>query len=98
MIEVIDLLVNSPVYLKNFYSKVKANIVCITKNNSKINNNRVYLLNNLFIDDKTLKALRDKGKLPYKLINGKFYYQQADVLQILQDNYYNPNFKRHEIK
>lgn len=98
MIEVIDVLINLPLYVRDFYSKVRANFIVITKTDSNKIKNRLYLLNNIFIDDKTLKALRENGKLPYKRINGKYHYKHSDVLQILQDNYYNPNFKCHETK
>ena len=48
----------------------------------------------LAISPGTLQNLRINGTLPYSKVKGKFYYKVADIEQLLQDNYYNHNFKR----
>ncbi len=52
------------------------------------------VLHTLHISKRTLQTFRDNGTLPYSKIKGKFYYKVSDVEQLLQDNYYNHNFKR----
>lgn len=47
----------------------------------------------LHISKRTLQTFRDNGTLSYSKIQGKFYYKVSDVEQLLQDNYYNHNFK-----
>lgn len=51
------------------------------------------VLQTLHISKRTLQTLRTNGTLPYSKIKGKFYYKVADIEQLLQDNYYNHNFK-----
>lgn len=51
------------------------------------------VLQTLHISKRTLQTFRDNGTLPYSKIKGKFYYKVADIEQLLQDNYYNHNFK-----
>ncbi|WP_417238082.1 helix-turn-helix domain-containing protein [Bizionia sp.] len=52
------------------------------------------VLHTLHISKRTLQTFRDNGTLPYSKVKGKFYYKVSDVEQLLQDNYYNHNFKR----
>lgn len=52
------------------------------------------VLQALHISKRTLQTFRDNGTLPYSKVKGKFYYKVSDVEQLLQDNYYNHNFKR----
>ncbi len=47
----------------------------------------------LHISQRTLQTLRSNGTIPYSRLRGKFYYKVADIEKLLQDNYYNPNFK-----
>lgn len=51
------------------------------------------VLQTLHISKRTLQTLRTNGTLPYTKVKGKFYYKVADIEQLLQDNYYNHNFK-----
>ena len=51
------------------------------------------VLQTLHVSKRTLQTLRTNGTLPYSKIKGKFYYKVADIEQLLQDNYYNHNFK-----
>lgn len=41
----------------------------------------------LKISKRTLQTLRDTGILPYSRINGKFYYNVADLEKLLESNY-----------
>ncbi len=52
------------------------------------------VLQTLHISKRTLQTLRANGTLPYSKIKGKFYYKVSDIEQLLQDNYYNHNFKQ----
>tara|TARA_Y100001963_G_C6621980_1_gene372164 strand:- start:246 stop:542 length:297 start_codon:yes stop_codon:yes gene_type:complete len=52
------------------------------------------VLQTLHISKRTLQTLRTNGTLPYSKVKGKFYYRVADIEQLLQDNYYNHNFKQ----
>lgn len=47
----------------------------------------------LHISPRTLQTYRSNGTIPYSKVNGKFYYKVADIEELLQANYYNPNFK-----
>ncbi|GGW61306.1 helix-turn-helix protein [Winogradskyella epiphytica] len=47
----------------------------------------------LHISQRTLQTLRSNGTIPYSRIRGKFYYKVDDIDELLQDNYYNQNFK-----
>ncbi|NGX84710.1 helix-turn-helix domain-containing protein [Aequorivita sp. KMM 9714] len=51
------------------------------------------VLQMLHISQRTLQTLRSNGTLPYSRIKGKFYYKITDIEDLLQSNYYNPNFK-----
>ena len=52
------------------------------------------VLQTLHISKRTLQTFRGNGTLPYSKVKGKFYYKVSDVEQLLQDNYYNHNFKQ----
>jgi hypothetical protein len=52
------------------------------------------VLQTLHISKRTLQTLRTNGTLPYSKVKGKFNYRVADIEQLLQDNYYNHNFKQ----
>ena len=52
------------------------------------------VLQTLHISKRTLQTLRTNGTLPYSKVKGKFYYKVADIEQLLQENYYNHNFKQ----
>ena len=56
------------------------------------------VLQTLHISKRTLQTFRDNGTLPYSKIQGKFYYKVSDLEQLLQDNYYNHNFKQNGSK
>lgn len=56
------------------------------------------VLQTLHISKRTLQTFRDNGTLPFSKIQGKFYYKVSDIEKLLQDNYYNHNFKCHGTK
>lgn len=93
MIEIIDLLMS----LSNEINDLKARID--TFNIQKVENLKDSWLDNqdvmqtLHISKRTLQTFRTNGTIPYSKIKGKFYYKVADIEQLLQDNYYNHNFK-----
>lgn len=64
----------------------------VVLNDSWLDNQEV--LQFLHISLRTLQTLRSKGTLPYSKIRGKFYYKVSDIEQLLQENYYNHNFKQ----
>jgi hypothetical protein len=51
------------------------------------------VMQTLHISKRTLQTFRTNGTIPYSRIQGKFYYKVSDIEQLLQDNYYNHNFK-----
>lgn len=63
----------------------------VVLNDSWLDNQEVLQL--LHISLRTLQTLRTNGTLPYSKIRGKFYYKVSDIEQLLQENYYNHNFK-----
>ncbi|MCX7547765.1 helix-turn-helix domain-containing protein [Xanthomarina sp. F1114] len=52
----------------------------------------------LHISKRTLQTFRSNGTLPYSKVQGKFYYKVSDIEELLQSNYYNPNFKCDGVK
>jgi len=64
----------------------------VVLNDSWLDNQEVLQL--LHISLRTLQTLRSNGTLPYSKIRGKFYYKVSDIEQLLQENYYNHNFKQ----
>ena len=94
MTEIIDLLLTLSQEIKD----IKARIELLRHTRAEvlkdawIDNQDV--LQTLHISKRTLQTLRDNGTVPYSKVKGKFYYKVSDVEQLLQDNYYNHNFKR----
>lgn len=95
MTEIIDLLLA----LSHEMKDIKARIELLRQSrvdrlkHTWIDNQDVLQL--LHISKRTLQTLRANGTLPYSKIKGKFYYKVSDIEQLLQDNYYNHNFKCH---
>ena len=93
MTEIIDLLL----VLSQEIKDIKARIELLQQSRAEvlkdtwIDNQDV--LQTLHISKRTLQTFRTNGKLPYSKVQGKFYYKVSDVEQLLQDNYYNHNFK-----
>jgi len=56
------------------------------------------VLQTLHISKRTLQTFRKNGTLPYSKVQGKFYYKVSDIEELLQSNYYNPNFKCDGVK
>jgi hypothetical protein len=94
MTEIIDLLLTLSQEIKDIKARIellrysRAEVL----KDSWIDNQDVLQI--LHISKRTLQTFRDNGTLPYSKIKGKFYYKVSDVEQLLQDNYYNHNFKR----
>ena len=94
MTEIIDLLLT----LSQEIKVIKARIELLRQSRAEvlkdtwIDNQDV--LQTLHISKRTLQTLRTNGTLPYSKVKGKFYYKVADIEQLLQDNYYNHNFKQ----
>ena len=93
MTEIIDLLLALSQEIKD----IKARIELLQQSRAEvlkdtwIDNQDV--LQTLHISKRTLQTFRTNGTLPYSKVQGKFYYKVSDVEQLLQDNYYNHNFK-----
>jgi hypothetical protein len=51
------------------------------------------VMQTLHISKRTLQTFRDNGTLPFSKVGGTFYYKVSDIEEILQNNYYNHNFK-----
>ncbi|MDP3314086.1 helix-turn-helix domain-containing protein [Lutibacter sp.] len=51
------------------------------------------VMQTLHISTRTLQSFRDNGTLPFSKVGGTFYYKVSDIEEILQNNYYNHNFK-----
>ena len=94
MTEIIDLLLTLSQEIKD----IKARIELLQLSRAEvlkdtwIDNQDV--LQTLHISKRTLQTFRTNGTLPYSKVQGKFYYKVSDVEQLLQDNYYNNNFKQ----
>ncbi len=94
MTEIIDLLLALSQEIKDLKARIellrhsRAEVL----KDSWIDNQDV--LQTLHISKRTLQTFRDNGTLPYSKVKGKFYYKVSDVEQLLQDNYYNHNFKQ----
>jgi hypothetical protein len=93
MIEIIDLLMSLSQEVKD----IKARLDELKNTGAKklkdtwLDNQDV--MQTLHISKRTLQTFRTNGIIPFSKIQGKFYYKEADIEQILQDNYYNHNFK-----
>jgi hypothetical protein len=93
MTEIIDLLVALSQEVRDLKTRIEllnATRVEYLKN-AWVDNQDVMQL--LHISPRTLQTLRTNGTIPYSKIRGKFYYKVADIEELLQTNYYNPNFK-----
>jgi len=95
MTEIIDLLLTMSQEIKD----IKARIELIKyQKTDKFKDNWIdnqEVMQTLHISKRTLQTLRTNGTIPYSKIQGKFYYKVADIEHLLQDNYYNHNFKNH---
>lgn len=94
MTEIIDLLLALSQEIKDLKARIELlrHSSAEVLKDSWIDNQDV--LQTLHISKRTLQTFRDNGTLPYSKVKGKFYYKVSDVEQLLQDNYYNHNFKR----
>lgn len=94
MTEIIDLLLTMSQEIKD----IKARIDLIKYQEAeKLKDNWIdnqEVMQSLHISKRTLQTFRTNGTIPYSKIQGKFYYKVADIEQILQDNYYNHNFRK----
>lgn len=93
MTEIIDLIMSLSQDVKDIKARLD-----VLKYTGALNLKNTWLDNQdvmqtLHISKRTLQTLRSNGTIPYSKIKGKFYYKAADIEQILQDNYYNHNFK-----
>jgi hypothetical protein len=93
MTEIIDLLMSLSQEIKD----IKARIELIKYQKAeKLKDNWIDnqdVMQMLHISQRTLQTFRSNGTIPYSKIQGKFYYKVSDIEQLLQDNYYNHNFK-----
>lgn len=94
MTEIIDLLLAMSQDIKD----IKARIELIKYQKAeKLKDNWIdnqEVMQALHISKRTLQTFRTNGTIPYSKIQGKFYYKVSDIEQILQDNYYNHNFRK----
>ncbi|GAB7256845.1 helix-turn-helix domain-containing protein [uncultured Polaribacter sp.] len=94
MTEIIDLLLTMSQEIKD----IKARIDLIKYQKAeKLKDNWIdnqEVMQSLHISKRTLQTFRTNGTIPYSKIQGKFYYKVADIEQLLQDNYYNHNFRK----
>ena len=93
MTEIIDLLVALSQEIKDLKARIDINKATRVERlkDTWIDNQDVMQM--LHISQRTLQTLRSNGTIPYSKIRGKFYYKVSDIEKLLQDNYYNPNFK-----
>lgn len=98
MKEIIDLILSLSQEIK--YIKAYIQLLKETRaerlKDSWIDNQDV--LQTLHISKRTLQTFRKNGTLPYSKVQGKFYYKVSDIEELLQSNYYNPNFKCDGVK
>lgn len=93
MIEIIDLLMSLSQEVKD----IKAHLEDLKNSNTELKDTWIdnqEVMQSLHISKRTLQTFRTNGTIPYSKIQGKFYYKVSDIEQILQDNYYNHNFKK----
>ena len=93
MTEIIDLLLTLSQEIKDIKARIELLQISRAEvlKDTWIDNQDV--LQTLHISKRTLQTFRTNGTLPYSKVQGKFYYKVSDVEQLLQDNYYNHNFK-----
>jgi len=93
MTEIIDLLVTLSQQVRDLNTRIE--LLNATKveylKNAWVDNQDVMQM--LHISPRTLQTFRTNGTIPYSKISGKFYYKVANIEELLQANYYNPNFK-----
>ncbi|MCI2228281.1 helix-turn-helix domain-containing protein [Polaribacter sp. MSW13] len=98
MTEIIDLILAMSQDIKDIKARIK--LIKYQKverlKDNWLDNQEV--MQTLHISKRTLQTLRTNGTIPYSKIQGKFYYKVSDIEQILQDNYYNHNFRKDGIK
>ena len=79
--------------VKEVKASVKANIQVNKNYLNEIWIDNQDVMQMLHISQRTLQTFRSNGTIPYSKIQGKFYYKVSDIEELLQSNYYNPNFK-----
>jgi len=95
MNEIIDLILTFSQELKEIKARIKLSIAERLKI-TWIDYQDVLLT--LPISKKTLKTIRKDGEISFSKVQNKFYYKISDLEELLQSNYYNPNFKCDEVK
>lgn len=91
--EIIDLLLALSQEVKDLKTRIELSQASRVERlkNTWIDNQDVMQM--LHISTRTLQTLRTNGTIPFSKIRGKFYYKVSDIEELLQANYYNPNFK-----
>ena len=93
MIEIIDLLMGLSQEVRDLRTRIE--LLNATKveylKNAWVDNQDVMQM--LHISPRTLQSFRTNIVRANCKISGKIYYKVADIEELLQANYYNPNFK-----
>lgn len=93
MSEIVDLILSLSQEIKDLKARIE--LLRLTRaevlKDTWIDNQDV--LQTLHISKRTLQTFRKNGTIPYSKVQGKFYYKVSDIEELLQSNYYNPNFK-----
>ena len=95
MTEIIDLLLTLSLEIKDLKARIEIFRQSRSESLKDIWVDNQDVLQTLHISKRTLQTFRTNGTLPFSKIQGKFYYKVSDIEQLLQDNYYNHNFKCH---
>jgi len=95
MTEIIDLLMTLSLEIKDLKARIEIFKQSRSESLKDIWVDNQDVLQMLHISKRTLQTFRTNGTLPFSKIQGKFYYKVSDIEQLLQDNYYNHNFKCH---
>lgn len=95
MTEIIDLLLTLSLEIKDLKARIEIFRQSRSESLKDIWVDNQDVLQMLHISKRTLQTFRTNGTLPFSKIQGKFYYKVSDIEQLLQDNYYNHNFKCH---
>lgn len=95
MTEIIDLLLTLSLEIKDIKARIEIFRQSRAESLKDIWVDNQDVLQTLHISKRTLQTFRTNGTLPFSKIQGKFYYKVSDIKQLLQDNYYNHNFKCH---
>jgi hypothetical protein len=98
MSEIIDLILLLSQEIKNIKTRIELLRLSRAErlNDTWIDNQDV--LQTLHISRRMLQTFRNNGMLPSRKVQGKFYYHVPDIEELLQSNYYNPNFKCDGVK